>query len=124
MILKFILFAKECKKNRPSTPIQEDGAPSHAHHHQATVYALHDVARLLWPGNSPDLNVIEPCWWWIKRRTTARGAPQPHKGMERAWLSAWEELSQSQIQEWIERIPVYIKEIIRLERGNEYTEGR
>jgi hypothetical protein len=44
--------------------------------------------------------------------------------MESAWLKAWEELSQDQIQRWIERIPVYIQEIIRLEGGNEYKEGR
>jgi hypothetical protein len=60
----------------------------------------------------------------MKIRTTARGAPQSRKDMERAWLSAWEELSQDQIQQWIERHPVYMKEIIRLEGGTEYTEGR
>jgi hypothetical protein len=124
MIPKFIPFAKECKKERPSTLIQEDGALSHAYHHQATVYALRDIARLLWPGNSPDLNAIEPCWWWMKRRTTARGAPQSRKEMEEAWLNAWKDLSQDQIQRWIERIPIHIQEIIRLEGGNEYKEGR
>ena len=125
MIPKFIPFAKECQKSRPSTLIQEDGAPAHKHHHQATVYALHDVVRLTWPGNSPDLNATEPGWWWMKRRTTARGAPKTRKEMEQAWLKAWnEELSQEQIQRWIERIPIHIQEIIALEGGNEYEEGR
>jgi hypothetical protein len=60
----------------------------------------------------------------MKRRTTARGAPQSRKEMEQAWLNAWNDLSQDQIQRWIERIPVHIQEIIRLEGGNEYKEGR
>ena len=33
-------------------------------------------------------------------------------------------LPQSEIQAWIERIPRHIQEIIRLEGGNEYAEGR
>ena len=36
--------------------------------------------------------------------------------MEEAWIKAWKELPQTQIQAWIERI--------RLEGGNEYAEGR
>ena len=88
MIPKFIPFAKEYQKSRPSTLIQEDGAPAYRHYHQATVYALHDVVRLTWPGNSPDLNATEPGWWWMKRKTTACGAPKTRKEMEQAWLKA------------------------------------
>jgi hypothetical protein len=44
--------------------------------------------------------------------------------MEKAWQKAWDELPQEQIQAWIERIPVHIQEVIRLEGGNEYKEGR
>ena len=28
--------------------------------------------RLLWLPDSPDLNMIEPCWFWMKRQTTKR----------------------------------------------------
>lgn len=123
LLPKLIPFAKECKKTRPNTIVQEDNASPHAHHHQATVYAAYDIVRLLWPGNSPDLNAIEPCWWWLKRRVTSRGAPATRKDMEKAWLQAWEDLPQEQIQRWIEGIPHHIQEIIRLEGGNEYKEG-
>jgi hypothetical protein len=44
--------------------------------------------------------------------------------MEQAWLQAWEDLTQDQIQRWIERIQVLIEEIKRLDGGNEYPEGR
>ena len=117
-------YAQECQKRRPGTLIQEDKAPAHNHHHQGTVYELHHVACLLWPGNSPDLNAIEPCWPWMKKTTTARGAPTTRSEMEKAWIQAWLNLPQSEIQAWIERIPRHIQEIIRLEGGNEYAEGR
>jgi hypothetical protein len=120
---KLIPFAKECQQDRPDTFVQEDNAGPHAHRHQGTVYALYDVTRLLWPGNSPDLNAIEPAWYWLKRRTTARGAPANRKDMEQAWRQAWQDLPQETIQQWIAAIPDYIKKIIKLEGGNEYKEG-
>lgn len=49
MLPKLIPFAQRCQKVRPKTLIQEDNAPPHSHHHQATVYELHSVERLLWP---------------------------------------------------------------------------
>jgi hypothetical protein len=67
-------FAKECLKERPDTIVQEDGAPSHSSRYQQEVFDIWEVSRLLWPPNSPDLNVIEPCWLWIKRHTTKHGA--------------------------------------------------
>lgn len=123
LLPKLIPFAKECQKDRPDTLVQEDNAPSHAHRHQNTVYLLYDIVRLLWPGNSPDLNASEPAWFWLKRKTTAQGAPANRRVMERAWYQAWRELPQEQIQQWISAIPHHIKEVVRLEGGNEYKEG-
>jgi hypothetical protein len=123
LLPKLIPFAKECAKDRPNTLVQEDNASLHAHRHQDTVYLIYDVTRLLWPGNSSDLNAIEPAWFWLKRRTTALGAPTNRKAMEQAWYQAWKDLPQEQIQQWIAAIPHHIQEIIRLEGGNEYKEG-
>ena len=82
------------------------------------------VLRLLWPGNSPDLNMIEPCWLWMKRETSRKGPSRNRKDAEQRWARCWKSLSQSRIQSWIERIPRHIQEIIRCEGGNEYREGR
>jgi hypothetical protein len=79
---------------------------------------------MLWPGNSPDLNAIEPAWFWLKRRTTQQGAPSTRAAMKQRWYKAWKDLPQEQIQKWIEAIPHHIQEIIRCEGGNEYQEGR
>jgi transposase len=79
-------------KDRPSTIVQEDNAPAHAHQYQTVVYNLYGVLRLLWPANSPDLNAIEKAWPWLKRVTTARGCPKTRKEMEITWAKAWASL--------------------------------
>lgn len=124
LLPKLIPFAKQCKAKRPRTVVQEDKAPAHAHYAQSYVYSLYDVEKLLWCGNSPDLNAIEPCWPWMKRYTTKKGAPKSRAEAIRVWEQCWRDLPQEKIQAWIERIPVHVKEIIRLEGGNEYKEGR
>ena len=124
LVPKLLPFAQDCQKDRPQTLVQDDNAPSHAHHYQQTIFDLYQVQRMLWPGNSPDLNMIEPCWPHMKRITTKKGAPKNRADAERAWKNAWDEIEQEQIQAWIERIPRHIQEVIRLEGGNEYLEGR
>jgi hypothetical protein len=46
-------------QGRPDILMQENGAPSHIHSAQQKRYNLFKILKLLWPGNSPDLNAIE-----------------------------------------------------------------
>ena len=46
LLPKLFPFAKECQKDRPDTIVQEDKAPSHAHHAQQRIYGVHDIQRL------------------------------------------------------------------------------
>ena len=119
---KLLPFAQECKLSRPGTIVQEDNAPAHAHHTQKAIYSHYSIEQLLWPGNSPDLNAIEPCWPFLKCTTTKYGAPRMRDDMTEEWMKAWTDLDQSRIQRWIERIPNHIQRIIELEGGNEYRE--
>ena len=123
LLPKLIPFAEKCKMERPNTIVQEDKAPSHASKHQEKVFMNANILRLLWPGNSPDLNMIEPCWIYMKRETTRLGAPTTRIIAEKVWSRCWRELPQSRIRSWIERIPRHIKEVIVLKGGNEYREG-
>ena len=88
------------------------------------VYDVYKVRRLTWCANSPDFNMIELCWPWMKRRTTKKGVPKSRKEAVRVWEKAWDDLEQTQIQAWIKRIVVYIQQVIQLKGGNEYKEGR
>jgi transposase len=124
VVPKLIPFAKELEEIRPGILIQEDGASAHLSSHKDRLYSLNRVQALLWPGNSPDLNMIEPAWAHLKRVTTKKGAPQTRAQAEKAWRSAWDGLEQGRIQAWIERIPRHIQKVIELEGGNEYQEGK
>ena len=124
VIPKFIPFAKECEEGRSGTIIQEDGASPHSSGYKTKLYSLAGINQLLWPGNSPDLNMIEPAWPHLKRTTTKRGGPKNRAEAERFWSHAWNELEQWRIQAWIERIPRHIEKIIELEGGNDYREGK
>jgi hypothetical protein len=98
LLKKLIPFAKECAKERPKTVVQEDNASAHAHPAQAEIYKIFDVQRLLWPGNSPDLNMIKPAWAYLKRVTTKNGPLKTRKEVEGAWKKAWSDLEQSRIR--------------------------
>ncbi len=65
--------------------VQEEKAPSHVHYDQARIYDIYQVKRLLWCGNSSDLNAIEPCWFWMKRHTTKKGAPKSRTEAMKVW---------------------------------------
>ena len=60
----------------------------------------------------------------MKRYTTKKGAPKSRQEAITVWQVAWQDLPQEKIQAWIERIPRHVQEIIKLEGGNEYKEGR
>ena len=49
--------------------VQKDKAPSHNSKYQAEIFSINEICKLLWPGNFPDLNMIEPAWPWLKRET-------------------------------------------------------
>ena len=59
----------------------------------------------------------------MKRETTRRGCPTSKKQLTKDWLQCWEDMPQKKIQEWIERICKHIKEVFKLDGGNEYKEG-
>ena len=109
IIGEIIPFAKICAIARPRTIFQDDKAPAHAHRDQQRVYDLNRVGRMISCGNSPDLNATEPAWPYLKRATTAKGAPRTKETAARRWREAWKDLPQPKIREWIERIPLHIQ---------------
>lgn len=120
---KLLPWAKKHALAYPGTIVQEDGAPAYAFKHQIPVWNMAKVKKLLWPGNSPDLNAIEPCWWYMKYQTTKRGAATSKKELVQKWEECWKGLEQERIKRWVERIPIHITEIIKCKGGNEYMEG-
>ena len=96
---------------RPKIVVQEDNAPAHASKYQAEVFSMWGIIKLLWPGNSPDLNAIEPCWFWKKRQTSKHGVASGVGQMRKDRIECWERLTvkSGYIQRSLYRIPVFIK---------------
>ncbi len=63
----------------------EDNAPPHAHHYQSTICSAFDIELIIWPENLLDLNMIEPCWYYLKRQTTRVWAPTIHNELVEKW---------------------------------------
>ena len=78
---------------------------------------------MLWPANSPDLNMIEPCWAHLKRKTTRKGALTSAAIAKKVWTREWMKLEQWRIQSWIARIYRHVQEVFRVEDGKDYREG-
>ena len=68
--------------------------------------------------------MIEPTWFWMKRDTTKRGPITSNKALENVQIKCQTDMPQAKIQAQIERIIIHIQEVIRLDGGNEYKEGR
>ena len=98
-ILKPLLlpFAKKLKEKLGQVRVQEDGALSYLSCYQLEIFDLWDIARILQPGNSPDLNAIKPTWFWIKRETTKKGLITSNIELKKAWIKCQEEMSQDKI---------------------------
>lgn len=125
-VLKPLLlpFAKKLLKRFKKIKVQEDNAPAHLNRYSLDVFREWQIDRMLWRGNSPDLNAIEPTWFWMKRETTKREAITSEKELKKAWIKCWEDMPQELIQAWIEWIPNHIEEIIACDGNNLYKEGR
>jgi hypothetical protein len=66
----------ECRQGengRLDTVVIEDGALAYKLDYSNELYISWEVVRMLWPANSPDLNIIEPCWFYIKVETIKKG---------------------------------------------------
>uniref|UniRef100_A0A8R1EB77 DDE_3 domain-containing protein n=1 Tax=Caenorhabditis japonica TaxID=281687 RepID=A0A8R1EB77_CAEJA len=65
-----------------------DNDPKHTSLHVRHLFSRRSVTVLSWPGQSPDLNVIEPLWEELERRLRdqlASNADQKLTQLKRAW---------------------------------------
>jgi ubiquitin-protein ligase len=65
--------------------MQEDNTGAHKSYYQGEVYNLWIIMKMLWPGNSPNLNVIKKAWFWMKKETIKRGPTSDKKKLRVRW---------------------------------------
>ena len=117
-------FIRKCQRHRPDTVLMEDGAACHVHHFTQKLGAKHGISKLLWPGNSPGLNAIEPIWGYLKRKSADRGPEKTREALERRWRGEWRAVPQPMWQRLVQRIREHIPKIIDAGGGNNYHEGK
>jgi transposase len=93
-LLPFACEYRQGENGRPDIVVMEDGAAAHKSDYSNELYISWEVVRMLWPANSPDLNMIEPCWFYIKVETTKKGGITSDIELREAWVKCWEELPQ------------------------------
>jgi hypothetical protein len=64
----------------------EDGAAAHSLAYANKLYISWEVVWMLWLANSPNLNMIKLCWFYIKVETTKKGAIHLDKELRVAWV--------------------------------------
>ncbi len=71
-VLKPLLmpFVNEFKNQGRDVYVLKDNAPAHRSDIDNHYFNMSDVAKLLWPPNSPDANAIEQAWPWLRRHIT------------------------------------------------------
>ena len=104
--------------------VQKDKAPSNNSRYQAEIFSLYDLIRLLCSGNSPDLNMIEPCLPWLKRETCKTSISKTKEEMVKKWKKEWKKFPQSKLQEFVACMPCHFQVVCFLKDDNKYRERR
>ena len=99
----------------------QDNAPGHAARKTNEEIQQRRIPTMSWPPYSPDLNPIEKCWLWLKRRVDKRFdeyRKKPSYNTLRMWVKeAWEEMPNEFVESLIASLPEKMQAVIDAEGG-------
>jgi hypothetical protein len=92
---------------------QDDNAPCHRARSVVKWMADHNVDRLDWPAQSPDLNPIENLWSILATRVQ-KAAPRTKRELIEALIAAWyRNITPDHIQKLVQSMPNRCKQVLR-----------
>ena len=93
LLPRLILFIKDVITQYGECFLVQDSAPAYNAWQQEELLKIRGLTVLPWPGNSPDLNQIEPCWYHLKRQVSKRPTRLTTKeSVIKAYQAEWEAL--------------------------------
>ena len=103
-----------------NTNFQDDNAPIHTAKIVSECHEEHssEVEHLIWPPQSPDLNIIEDLWFILEKQVRSRYPPPSSlKELETVLAEEWTKISLETIQTLYEPIPRRIQAVITAKGG-------
>ncbi|CAG2190337.1 unnamed protein product [Mytilus edulis] len=97
---------------------QDDNAPVHRARSVQDFRRETGLKSMNWPAQSPDLNIIENCWWVLKRELQKRTQNINNtKDLEREIRDIWDKLTVTYLKSLYNSIPRRILRVMR-NKGN------
>ena len=101
------------RANSGQIKIALDNAAAHRSKFTSRIFSLLQLARILWPTQSPGLNAIEKIWDYIRKQIKARKhVPKTEQEVCDAWVEEWAKIPVSVINNLIEGMEKTLDRII------------
>ena len=104
-------------ENHPNWTLQQDNAPCHKSRRSMKWFANNNITVMRWPPNSPDLNIIEHLWSYLKRRLDTNVV----HGLDQLWEASrdiFHDVDMAEIEHLYDSMPNRCQEVIRRNGGN------
>ena len=109
---------KWCGMDPVESMFQQDNSRVHTAHAVQRWFAKQKFTILEWPANSPDLNIIEHVWAYIKYRLTTY--EYPPQDLDQLWSRVqdiWTSLPSEYLQNLYESMPRRMRALLRSRGG-------
>ena len=95
----------------------QDGAPCHRHRDVTQWLDEKRIKRIVWPGNSPDLNPIKNIWAIIKRRLKNKDCSSREKVISE-FTKEWRKLDWNLLRDCARSMPRRLQEVLERDGGS------
>lgn len=115
-ILQENLLPSVEKLNLSEFVFQQDNDPKHTSKITTKFFAENRITKMEWPAQSPDINIIEHCWAFVKKVYSE----DPASNLKEAFIKIkqiWENIPKEFIQKLVDSIYERLSEVIRNKGG-------
>lgn len=99
----------------------QDGAGAHTAWQLRSLFDIEGLTVLPWPGNSPDLNQIEPAWYYLKQQVSKRRfVPTNKQATKEAYEQEWESFDRGKMAKYCGQIIEKMDRVLRAKGDNNF----